>query len=163
VTQQASIETRGAGQEAIVLKRITDELRAASDSEIEQAVQFVDPMVLRGLVYQLTGDEEIAATATASDWFFFFSLNLLADPRDVAMVQRRAAELLKAYRDQESDEVPLGPRERLPRSLGLTAGIEPDEPRSRCGKSTPHSTPWRARRSGRRNPRQTSSRRSTWW
>lgn len=124
---QASTKARETGEDAIIVKRVTDELREASDSEIEEAIQFVDPMVLRGLVYQLTGDEAIAATQTATDWFFFFNLNLLADPEDVAMVQRKAADLLKSYRDGEAEEIPLGPRERLPRSLGLSAGVDPDE------------------------------------
>ena len=39
------------------------ELRAASDAVIEDAIAHADPMVLRGLLYQLTGDPEVAATA----------------------------------------------------------------------------------------------------
>ena len=34
------------------------ELRAADDAAIENAIAHADPMVLRGLVYQLTGDPE---------------------------------------------------------------------------------------------------------
>ena len=37
------------------------EVLAASDAEIDAAVQFADPMALRGLLYQLTGDEEVRA------------------------------------------------------------------------------------------------------
>ena len=35
------------------------ELLSASDETIDDAVKYADPMVLRGLLYQLTGDESI--------------------------------------------------------------------------------------------------------
>jgi len=38
------------------------ELRAADDAVLEDAIAHADPMVLRGLLYQLTGDPEVAAT-----------------------------------------------------------------------------------------------------
>ena len=38
------------------------ELLAASDAAIDDAIAYADPMVLRGLVYQLTGDPEVATT-----------------------------------------------------------------------------------------------------
>jgi len=38
------------------------ELLEASDDFIDDAVQYADPMVLRGLIYQPTGDREIADT-----------------------------------------------------------------------------------------------------
>ena len=33
-----------------------EELLAANDATIEEATEFADPMALRGLIYQLTGD-----------------------------------------------------------------------------------------------------------
>jgi len=39
----------------------TSELLEASDATIDDAVQHADPTVLRGLLHQLTGDEEVAA------------------------------------------------------------------------------------------------------
>src|SRR5262245_31939384 len=42
-----------------------EELLAASDAVIEDAVHYTDPMVLRGLLYQLTGDEEVRAIEAA--------------------------------------------------------------------------------------------------
>src|ERR1700754_3810139 len=41
---------------------IRPELRDATAATIEDAVAHADPMALRGLLYQLTGDETIAAT-----------------------------------------------------------------------------------------------------
>lgn len=108
-----------------VTKTVTSELRQATDSQIEEAVKFADPMVLRGLVYQLTGDKAVAATKTVGTLFSFMPVNVLSDPADVELIQRRAADLLKAFRDQQSDEVEVGPRERLRESLALTAGTEP--------------------------------------
>ena len=43
------------------------ELRAADDAVIEDAIAHADPMVLRGLLYQLTGDATLRAAAVA--WF----------------------------------------------------------------------------------------------
>ena len=37
------------------------ELLAASDAVIEDAVAYAEPMILRGLLYQLTGDPELKA------------------------------------------------------------------------------------------------------
>ena len=45
--------------------RIRRELLDASDAAIEDAVAFADPMILRGLLYQLTGDAAVAATQIA--------------------------------------------------------------------------------------------------
>ena len=42
------------------------ELRTATDETIDDAVRHGDPMALRGLLYQLTGDESIAATEAAT-------------------------------------------------------------------------------------------------
>ena len=41
---------------------MSEELRAASDAVIDDAVSYADPMVLRGLLHQLTGDPEVAGT-----------------------------------------------------------------------------------------------------
>ena len=38
-------------------------LLEASDEDILDAVRYAQPMVLRGLLYLLTGDDEVAATA----------------------------------------------------------------------------------------------------
>jgi len=44
---------------ATVAARMEPELLGASDADIEDAVQYAEPMVLRGLLYQLTGDPEL--------------------------------------------------------------------------------------------------------
>ena len=41
------------------------ELLAASDADIDAAMKYADPMALRGLLYQLTGDEEVRAVKVA--------------------------------------------------------------------------------------------------
>jgi 4-hydroxyacetophenone monooxygenase len=98
------------------------ELTEASDQEIDDAVLHADPMVLRGLLYQLTGDESISATEAVASPHGFLSPKALANPADVAMLQSKAAEFLKFYRDQGAGDIPIGSQERLQRSLGLTAG-----------------------------------------
>lgn len=98
------------------------ELLEASDEEIEDAVLHADPMVLRGLLYQLTGDESIAATELVSSAQGVHTAAGLANAADVALLQANAAEFLKSYRDQGADDIPIGSQERLRRSLSLTAG-----------------------------------------
>ena len=44
---------------------VREELLAASDEVIEDAVLHADPFVLRGLLFQLTGDEEVARAHVA--------------------------------------------------------------------------------------------------
>src|SRR5215831_16557985 len=105
------------------------ELLEASDEQIEQAVEYAEPLVLRGLLYQLTGDENLV------------SLEVMPAPRkpgspsfalvnsdDVTMVRRKAADFLKTYRDRGAGPIDIGPVERLPRSLALVAGVDlPDD------------------------------------
>jgi 4-hydroxyacetophenone monooxygenase len=103
------------------------ELLGASHQDIEDAVGFADPMALRGLLYQLTGDESVAATAVSPQ--SSIDAAALVDQADVAHLRVKAAEFLKAYRDAGAGPIGVGPAERLPRSLALAAGVEqvPDE------------------------------------
>ena len=39
------------------------ELLSASDAQIDDAMQYASPMVLRGLLYQLTGDSDVIGMA----------------------------------------------------------------------------------------------------
>src|SRR5437660_8670306 len=113
------------------------ELLTATDETIDDAVKYADPMVLRGLLDQLTGDESIAATqATTADIRHSEPGNAskelalvqskadVSNPSDLAMIQSKAAAFLKSYRDQGAPEIPCGAPERLPRSLSLVAGSE---------------------------------------
>jgi 4-hydroxyacetophenone monooxygenase len=135
-------QEREPAEGAIGAKPITQELREASDATIEEAVQFADPMVLRGLLHQLTGDEAVAATRTAPVEFLFLEIQTVTDPDDLALLHRRAAELLKSLRDQDADEVSVGPRERLRRSLGLASGIELDDCEAEMWEEQTGLDPW---------------------
>jgi 4-hydroxyacetophenone monooxygenase len=106
---------------------VAAELREASDEQIERAVVHAQPMVLRGLLYQLTGDEEVAATRVAVDPAGFQTFMMVADEADVAMLRRKAAEYLRALRDSGAGPVDIGPEERLRRSVPLTLGEELDD------------------------------------
>ena len=108
--------------DAGVGKGVRAELLAASDAEIEEAVLYSDPMSLRGLIYQLTGDEELAAVRTVKNRVFLAEAWNLATDDDVKLVQRKAADFLKAYRDAGAAPIGPGPMDRLPRSLALAAG-----------------------------------------
>jgi 4-hydroxyacetophenone monooxygenase len=103
---------------------VASELLEASDEQIERAVAHAEPMVLRGLLYQLTGDEEVAATRIAVDPTGFRTAMMVAEEADVAMLRAKAAELLRALRDAGAGPLDIGPEERLRRSLPLTLGEE---------------------------------------
>ncbi|CAN5204938.1 NAD(P)/FAD-dependent oxidoreductase [soil metagenome] len=103
------------------------ELLAATDAEIDHAVQFTDPMALAGLIYQLTGDEDLARVGVAKTRVFFADAFTPASAEDVALIQERAARFLKAYRDAGAPPIGPGPADRLPRALELAAG-EPIPP-----------------------------------
>src|SRR5215469_7535893 len=98
------------------------ELRAADDAAIEDAIAYADPMVLRGLVYQLTGDPEVAATGVRHVQAGFAQAAAPASDADAALLRSKGADFLKAYRDAGAGVIGIGPPERLPVSLGLMLG-----------------------------------------
>jgi 4-hydroxyacetophenone monooxygenase len=100
------------------------ELLAATDATIDDAVKYADPMVLRGLLYQLTGDESIAATRVETMTIRNAEIPMVANPADVELIQSKAAAFLKSYRDQGAPDIPYGPTERLRRSMNLALGVE---------------------------------------
>ena len=103
-----------------------EELLGASDATIEDATRHADPMVLRGLIYQLTGDPEIAATQPVARRGPGLFGGLTLDEEDAALVRRKAAEFLRSYRDGGAGALGVGPTDRLLTSAALTMGSEPD-------------------------------------
>ena len=97
------------------------EVLQASDQDIDDAVLYSDPMTLRGLLYQLTGDEDVAATRIVPAPAGFVPAKALADMAEVGLLQAKAAAFLKSYRDQGAPEVWIA-QDRLQRSVGLVAG-----------------------------------------
>ena len=103
------------------------ELLEASDDQIERAVAHAEPMVLRGLLFQLTGDEEVAATRSTVDPTGLQTAMMVAGEAGVAMLRRKAAAFLRAHRDAGAPPLEIGPRERLRRSIPLTLGGDIDD------------------------------------
>src|ERR1700759_3488799 len=95
------------------------ELLAASDAVIDDAIAYADPMVLRGLLYQLTGDPDVAATGVRTVLAGYFDVAVPATEADVTLLRRKGAAFLKAYRDSGAGDIDIGPRDRLAASLGL--------------------------------------------
>ena len=79
-------------------------------------------MVLRGLLYQLTGDPDVAATGVKTVLAGYFDVAAPATEADVALLRRKGAAFLKAYRDSGAGDIAIGPRDRLAVSLGLMLG-----------------------------------------
>ena len=102
-------------------------LLAASDEEIERAVDQADPMVLRGLLYQLTGEEDIRDVPIEVDPSGFQTAMRVAGAEGVAFLRRRAVEFLCEQRDGGAGPVTIGPEERLPLSLSLALGEPLDD------------------------------------
>jgi 4-hydroxyacetophenone monooxygenase len=100
------------------------ELLAASDEMIEDAVAYADPMVLRGLLYQLTGDAELKAMELRKVKVGNVETAVPASDDAIAMVRRKAAKFLREYRDAGAGPIDGGPRERLSQSLNLIVGHE---------------------------------------
>src|SRR5215216_4872288 len=98
------------------------ELLEATDETIEDAVRFADPMILRGLLYQLTGDASVATTEVQGRVLGLAEAMVLADASDADLLQFKAAEFLKSYRDSGADDIPVGAVDRLPMSLSLACG-----------------------------------------
>ncbi len=75
---------------------VRPELLGASDAVIEDALIFADPMVLRGLIYQLTGDPELANLDTKMMMTGFYESAVPASDAEVALLRRKAADFLKS-------------------------------------------------------------------
>ena len=104
--------------------RITNELAQASDERLIDCINHADPLILRGLIYQVTGDEELAAMPIETVQFGYSALDKLVHEADVARVRAKALAWLQGLRDSDSGEAELGPMERLPRSLEMIFGRE---------------------------------------
>jgi 4-hydroxyacetophenone monooxygenase len=100
------------------------ELLEATDEMIADAMEYANPMTLRGLLYQLTGDEDMARVRLRTVDVRDREMQAVADPADVAMIRSKAAQLLRELRDAGPGDVEVGPRERLHRSLELAVGVE---------------------------------------
>jgi 4-hydroxyacetophenone monooxygenase len=82
-------------------------------------------MVLRGLLYQLTGDEELVGVRLASvRGGRGRTVQAVAEASDAAMIRAKAAAFLRQYRDAGAGDIPPGPPERLRASLSLATGTE---------------------------------------
>ena len=98
------------------------ELLSASDETIEDAINVADVLLLRGLIYQLTGDPEIAATETRRAMVGIGEGMIPASDDDIALIRRKAIEFLKGYRDAGAGPIDLGPADRLAKSMDLISG-----------------------------------------
>lgn len=100
------------------------DLAGVPDDAIDSALQIVDPMALRGLLYQLTGDPSLKDVPVQKHVINgLLDLYQVADPADAARIRAQAAQFLKDLRDSGAKHLDIGPHERLAESLTLTAGV----------------------------------------
>jgi 4-hydroxyacetophenone monooxygenase len=102
---------------------VNPDLWGATDEEIEQALRAADPMLLRGLMYQLTGDERLTATEVEQGRVGYVELAGLVE-RDLPVVLDITRGYLRKLRDEGPEEVSIGPMDRLRTSLSLSGGKE---------------------------------------
>jgi len=103
---------------------VATRLREADDATIDEALALADPMVLRGLLYQLTGDADLVDMELATVGDGFYKALAPAQESDIAMLRTKCAQLLREYRDSGTGEIDLGPAERMPIALKLASGME---------------------------------------
>ena len=103
-----------------------EELLSATDAQIDDAMQHASPMVLRGLLYQLTGDEDLIAMPPGNSAKFGVGREM-ANDADADRIKAKGAAFLKQYRDSGAGDIDIGPAARLRQSLSLTAGHEISE------------------------------------
>ncbi len=103
---------------------VRHELLDASDAQIDDAVKYADPMVLRALVYQLTGDPELKSLEVKRFLMGFYEGRIPATDEGTELLRRKAADFLKSYRDSGAGPIDIGPRERLHESINLMFGAQ---------------------------------------
>ena len=91
--------------------------------KIEKALEAADPMILRGLIYQLTGDEEVEEIELATTGGGFFRSIGPAHEADVVRLRQKAVSLMTGSGSAGTYFDP-GSLDRLPRSLELAVGQE---------------------------------------
>ena len=102
---------------------VNNELLSASDAQIDDAMQYASPMVLRGLLYQLTGDADVLGMPPGTAAKFGVGREM-ANEADADLLKAKGAAFLKHYRDSGAGKMDIGPADRLRQSLSLTAGHE---------------------------------------
>lgn len=98
------------------------ELHRATDEEIEDALSYADPILLRGLLYGLTGDDEVASVPdelAGSD--FRGPQPSIINAGHARLLRAKAAEFLKGCRNAGIEHCTL-PESRLRRAMQLTVG-----------------------------------------
>ena len=79
------------------------ELLSATDAQIDDALSYASPMVLRGLLHQLTGDESVIAMPAGRAAKFGVGKEM-ANEADAEELKAKGAAFLKAYRDSGAGE-----------------------------------------------------------
>ncbi|TVV75750.1 flavin-containing monooxygenase [Sphingomonas solaris] len=99
------------------------ELTNASDADIDDAVQHAQPLVLHGLLHQLTGDEDLLGLNPGGGAKFDTGSDT-TNTDDEQKIKAKAAEFLKRFRDAGEPALDIGPIDRLRQSLSLTAAYD---------------------------------------
>src|ERR1700744_5349802 len=100
-----------------------------TDDQIARAIAQIDPMVLRGAMYQLTGREELKNIEVRKTLIGFREIDTVVNDRDERALRHQAEEWLRRHRDAHEAPAELGSLDRLRTSLALAAGSDFHEAR----------------------------------
>jgi 4-hydroxyacetophenone monooxygenase len=93
--------------------------RTTEDSAIRKVLEQADPLALRAVLYQITGDESLTTTKLATAPRGMVEVAVVADSSDEADIREKAFALLTGIRDGKRDVPPPPSREQLHRIVNL--------------------------------------------
>ena len=100
------------------------------------------PWRCRGLLFQLTGDEQVATTNLRTVRVGFFESAMVATDEEVTLLREKAVEFLIAYRDSGAGPIETGPGDRLIVSTSLAAGQDVPEEQMELWRAELALDPW---------------------
>lgn len=103
---------------------VSAELSGASDETLRDVLEYADPMVLRALIYQATGDEAVRDIDVARVPGIFMDAPWVLDPASLTVLKEKALALLQRYRDGTVAPPGGDDRARMLAAMSLAA----DEP-----------------------------------
>ncbi|HVT25436.1 MAG TPA: NAD(P)/FAD-dependent oxidoreductase [Rhizomicrobium sp.] len=106
---------------------ISSALANASDSELQAALAFADPLVLAALIYHATADTEVAQIKVGKIDGAIGEIPGLTEEQAMGVLRKKALDLLKSYRDGKSEPPDIHSRDRLAKAMSIAVGQPVDE------------------------------------
>src|SRR5688500_12132155 len=92
------------------------------DATIREALEQADPLALRAVLFQLTGDESLASMEMTTAPSLLSEVAALARADDIAAIKEKAFSLMQEIRDGKREVTPPPSRDELHRIMNLATG-----------------------------------------